>query len=424
MRHLVPIVFNQVAGLVFGLVGIKLISKLVPPAVYGAYSLYLTLTQLGLLLTHSGLVNHAARYWQREEGQAGSYARYLCKMGWKNALPLIPVLVVVTAALSRFDRDAVWLWALPLLFVSNQTFALANVASGALNASARHWAFFCLGVISSGTRALFPALMVLLLDATFLVLGAGFALHGVAVLCWLVFVFRWAWNSGEASAEKQKKWDQELKEYGRPFILMGIGGWLLLSVDRWVVFHFFGEERAGIFALASNVAAILPNLISAGLIQFVFPSTFRRADAARTMDDWRKLARFCDYVTMIFLAIATVGLSLLAVVGPYLIGWLIAERYSPSMSLLLPAGMAAITVQANQFYYLLLQGQHNSAGMVRVIAAVAGLKTLGSALAALFSWKAFLAWLMISMILSPLLGRWMIRWMVFKGKLENSPVRL
>jgi O-antigen/teichoic acid export membrane protein len=142
------------------------------------------------------------------------------------------------------------------------------------------------------------------------------------------------------------------------------------------------------------------------------------------MDDWRKLARFCDYVTMIFLAIATVCLSLLAVVGPYLIGWLIAERYSPSMSLLLPAGMAAITVQANQFYYLLLQGQHNSAGMVRVMAAVAGLKTLGTVLAALLSWNAFLAWLMISMILSPLLGRWMIRWMILKSKLESSPVRV
>src|SRR6266513_2749285 len=156
MRHLIPIVFNQVAGLVFGLVGLKLISKLVPPAIYGAYSLYLTFTQLGLLLTHSGLVNHAARYWQREEGQAGSYARYLCKMGWKNAVPLIPVLLVVTVALSLFNRDAVWLCALPLLLVSNQSFALANVANGALNASDRHWAFFCLGIISSGTRALFP----------------------------------------------------------------------------------------------------------------------------------------------------------------------------------------------------------------------------------------------------------------------------
>src|SRR4030095_7931801 len=103
--------------------------------------------------------------------------------------------------------------------------------------------------------------------------------------------------------------------------------------------------RAGICAVAANGAAILPNLISAGLIQFVFPSTFRKADAARTMDDWRKLARFCDYVTLTFLVVATVGLSLLAVVGPHLIGWLIAERYSPSMSLLLPAGMAAVTVQ-------------------------------------------------------------------------------
>src|ERR1700682_4320434 len=100
MRRLIPIVFNQATGLIFGLVGLKLISRLVPPAIYGAYSIYLTLTQLGLLLTHSGLVNPAARYWQREGAQAGSYARSLCKMGWKNALPLIPILAAVTVALS------------------------------------------------------------------------------------------------------------------------------------------------------------------------------------------------------------------------------------------------------------------------------------------------------------------------------------
>ena len=89
-------------------------------------------------------------------------------------MPLILALAVVTVVLSVVDRDAVWLLALPLLFVSNQSFALANVANGALNASDRHWTFFCLGIISSGTRAFFPALMVLLIGANFLALGTGF----------------------------------------------------------------------------------------------------------------------------------------------------------------------------------------------------------------------------------------------------------
>ena len=119
IRHLIPIVFNQVTGLIFGLVGLKLISNLVPPAVYGAYSIYLTLTQLGLLLSLWPCQSRGALL-AKEEGQAGSYARYLCKWAGKR-LALIPVLVVVTVALSLFNRDVVWLWALPLLLVSNQS---------------------------------------------------------------------------------------------------------------------------------------------------------------------------------------------------------------------------------------------------------------------------------------------------------------
>ena len=75
----------------------------------------------------------------------------------------------------------------------------------------------------------------------------------------------------------------------------------------------------------------------------------------------------------------------------------------------IPTGFAAMTLQVNQFYYLLLQGQHNSAAMVRVMAWVAGVKVVGGIIAALISWQAFLIWLMASLLLCLGVGRWMIR---------------
>ena len=71
--------------------------------------------------------------------------------------------------------------------------------------------------------------------------------------------------------------------------------------------------------------------------------------------------------------------------------------------------MAAVSVQVNQFYYLLLQGQQRGTKMVSVMGAVAGVKTLGSVLAAWASWECFLGWQCVSVAVSALLGRQLIR---------------
>ena len=75
-----------------------------------------------------------------------------------------------------------------------------------------------------------------------------------------------------------------------------------------------------------------------------------------------------------------------------------------------------VASQVNQFYYLLLQGQQNSAGMVRVMLIVSGIKTLGSIGTALISWSLFSDWLIASLFISGLLGRWLIRRMAFRDK--------
>lgn len=87
------------------------------------------------------------------------------------------------------------------------------------------------------------------------------------------------------------------------------------------------------------------------------------------------------------------------------------------MSMLLPAGLAVATVQINQFQFLLLQGQHNSSGMVRVMLGVATLKTVGSVLAgAMFGWNGLMVWLSVSVVLCGWFGRQQIRSIAFQWK--------
>lgn len=409
MRALVPIACNQVATLLLGIVGLKLISQLVPPDLNGAYRLFLTLTQIGALITCSGVINHATRHWQREITQSGTYARFLWAVAWRELRYLAPLLLMVAVAVSLFQREWNWLRVWPFLVLSNLALALSGIATGALNADRSLWKVFFLTLVGNAARILLPIGLALGIGMTFWNLSAGFALHGLLVVACLLFLFRWAAPAPRPSLERQREWRQELKDYGRPFMWLGIGNWLLQSADPWVVEHFFGERETGFFTYASGIGAIVPTLVVGGLMQWVFPTVFRKADEARTAHDWRALAKTCDQVTLLFLALTLAGLFLLNVIAPRLIGLLIDPKYAPALTMLIPAGFAMVTVQVNQFYYLLLQGQHNSAGMVRVMLVVSGLKTLGSIVAAWFSWTAFVWWLIVSLLSSGLLGRWMIR---------------
>lgn len=409
IKPFAPIVLNQFAGLILGTAGYKLISHLVEPATYGKYALFLTLTQVGFLLTHSGLVNHVARYWQREAKHAAAYTRFVWRAAWKQSLGLALLLGIINLVLSLSHRAPDWLWVLPMLLLSNQASALINIATSALNASDRHWRLCLFGALASGTRALCPVAAALWILPGFVGLSLGYAVHGVIMIALLVFAVRSTRLVSLEDDAQAQKWMAELRDYGRPFFWLGAWGWCLWSVDRWLVFYFFGEDMGGIFNMSFNIAAILPGLLYAGLMQAVFPKTFRLADRAMQANDWRLIAHRCDVMTAIFFVAGVMALMLLKTASPYLIGAVLSEKYAESFTLLLPAGFAAMTLQINQFYYLLLQGQHNSAAMVRVMAGVAGLKMAGGILAALISWQAFLLWLMLGLILCLGLGRTMIR---------------
>ena len=409
MPRLLVIALNQAATVLFGILGIRLVSYVVEERVFGAYGLYLTLTQIGFLLTHSGLINHASRYWQREQPNVHSYLRFLLQATWRKTLPLIALLLVVSVGMAVWQKSLVWIELLPLLLVSNLGIALSYLATLVLNAGERHGTLLVVNASASAARAVLPVGVALVFGATLFALSSGFALHAVAVVIFVLALFRRWGLSAAIEPALNTRWMQELRDFGRPFVWMGAGGWLLQYADRWTVAFYFGNHQAGVFNLASNIASMVPALVCGALMQRVFPAVFRAADHAQTEEDWRALARRCDRATLLFLLLTVAGLIALHFVGPYLVGWLVSARYAPCMPILLPAGMGAVAMQTNQFQYLLLQGQHDSSGMVRVMLILAGIRTVGTILAAAVSWPVLLGWLLVSSLIVAGLGRFLIQ---------------
>lgn len=410
MTRLVPIACGQGFTLLVGIIGLQLTSQLLAPETYGTYALLLTLTGLGLQFTHAGLYNHAIRSWQREpvDGRGG-YLQFLRREHSRSVGELTWLVAGVCVAVWLWQREAVWLWSLPVLLAANVAQTASGLAQGVLSAAERHWAVFCVTGGTQVTRTLLPLAAVAWLGPSLPVLIGGLAAHAMIVGAGLLALAATQAALVEPDAAKRARWDEELIGYRKSYFWLGVGGWLLQSADRWLVFAFFDERQTGLFALASSLAGIVPMTLASMMLQWAFPRVFRLSDAAESSGDWQTVAQQCDRLTAVFLIAAMIGLLGLAAIGPLLVGWLVDARFAPAMPLVLAAGMAAVSVQANQFYYLLLQGQQRSEQMVPVMSFVAGVKTLGSAVAAAVSWECFLGWQCVSAGISAWLGRHLIR---------------
>jgi O-antigen/teichoic acid export membrane protein len=416
----VPIIANQGLALALGVVGLKVTSLLVAPDVYGRYAIFLTLTQIGVLLTHSGLINLASRDWQRERGRSGALARFVWNRGWQGVRWLAPVMSLLAIGLYVTSGDLRWIFVLPILIAVNLALAIAEVSGAVLNASERHWSLLWFRTVATASRLSFPLVLMLSVGGGYLALVCGFALHGLLMILVAAFVLRPAKVDPNVGTLDFASWDAALRTYGRPFAVLGIGGWLLQNADRWIVERSFGVEQAGQFAMAAGMGGVVPMFFTAVLIQAFYPRAFRDADAAKGVADWKRLARKCDYMTLVFLLATFATLGALALVGPALVGTLVAPRYAPAIGILFVSGLAMASVQTNQFQFLLLQGRRDSRAMVWVMLVVAAVKTAGSVVTALISWDFFLYWLGTSVLVSAFLGRALVRRAVFSAELPQT----
>ena len=407
MRRLVPVISNQLGAVILGLVGVRLVSTYLRPDVYGAYALLLTLLPVGTMLTHCALLNHLARNWQRESanGNGPTYLGFIWRNTWRSSVGLAILLAACGSFMAVSRQQSHWLAGVPAVFAANLAVVFLGIANFLFTAEERHWRVLAANLLLNTVRVLVPILIYITFAPEIFSLTAGLFLFGIFGIVCLMPMFKQA--STPAPGEILR-WSNELRAYGRPFVLTGIGAWLLQSADRWVVEQFFTSEEVGIFSLASNIGGVIPALAVGALMQLSYPRFFREADQATTIESWRHLRRYADQLTLSFLVLTIVGLLALWWLAPFFVGKLIGIRYAASLPLVVPAGVAMLTGQINQFYYLILQGKHNSVGVAKVMLTVASLKTLGSILAAWIAWPAFLAWLFVSAVFAIVIGRSMV----------------
>lgn len=343
-----PIAASQGVGVLCGIAGIALVSRLVPPPVLGAYGVYLTFTTLGMWLVHLGLTKFLNRQWasapDRPALLQGVVREWIRKLGWL-------ALAAAAAAGAMTQVGTSWFVTFPILFVSAAMLSILALAQAALQADRAHWADFAVSTVGSVARTFLPPLLFWISGKKEIWLSLGFLLHASIAAAAGGWILRRYWTSFRLDS-----WARIAVQpiyVGPLFTILAAASWMLYGLNRWVVAAFFGEQAAGLFTLGSNISALLPSVLGAMALQYFQPGLYSLVDT-KTGNTRTLLLRRVDSIVAGLGLAGIGGILLLRWFAPVLVGTLIKETYSDALSWIIPSGCFGLTIATNQFFHVML----------------------------------------------------------------------
>jgi O-antigen/teichoic acid export membrane protein len=403
--RLLPIALSQGVGLVCGVVGVKFVSRLVPPADYGVYGVFISFTPLGMWVVHAGLLKFVARHWAESRDRRGLLGEVL-RAGARK----IPWLAVATlGAVFTFFPER---WALGggLLFAAALMLSLLMLVQTALQAARAHWRDLGVSSFASIARTALPPLFYVFAGGTAPLLMGGFALYAflAASVAWLFLRHHIHTSAPEAPANQTTSPQLSAVYDGPLFVGLAIAGWMLTAVNRWIVAGFFGAEAAGFFTLASTLTLIVTAMIGVIFLQYFQPALFALPYA--TTRERQALARRVDQLALAYTSVALAGVLVLHGGTPWLIGPFIAESYRPMLGYVAGAGCFGVATTAAQFFSVMLLATRRETGCGPIELSAAALLIGGGVLSAAVGGETwFLRWLLVTPLTPWVLNRALAR---------------
>lgn len=398
-----PILLGQGSGVLCGLVGVRLVSSWVPAAILGVYGLFLVMSPIGSLFTHAGVAKHAAWYWP----SAPDRRRYLREVAAASLLPGL-CLAAITAAcwgvatLAHVSWSSAPLWL--CLLIANLGLAYTLVFQSSLQSARQYWSDASVTLVTSIGRTFLPLLFFAWLSPTLLGLTLGFACHAVLAGLWAYLALR---RSLPATVPVTYVQTPGFAAFHRNFAAAGVLTVINTGMTRWVGARVFDPVELGYFTLASNLAMVLPNVLSGACWQYFFP---RMIAAQQTPEGEARVIAILNRAMTLFLTVVVASGIVLRLLLPLLLGHLIDRSYAPALNYVLPIFAHGTSLAICYYYQGLLHAVGRPGQAVTVTAAATLLLSGGCLLAAAHSAHTFLLWLWISPIvvllaLRPLLLR-------------------
>ena len=321
------------------LVGIRLLTEVVPPAIFGEANLLMVAAGLAVALACTPFTRAALRFYPEVIRTSGE--RTL-----RASVNHFTVPAVITAALLVGLGGATYAWrsGLPLwiglalgavvIFDAQKT-----QETGYLNAARRQKLYSAWTAFDTPFRPLLGAAAALLLGATTgnVVLGYAFA-AGALVITFLLIAKSPVIGLGPPDPQLGR----ELKRYAMPLLPLAAVGWITSASDRYIIGGVLGLHEVGIYAATYGLI-----LRPFGMVNSTFTSTLRPVYfESVALDDRPRSARILRSWLLAQTAIFALGIGAVIVLRDVIAWLLLAPEYRASASVMpwLALGFAFLCV--------------------------------------------------------------------------------
>jgi len=346
-REFIWVGFGQAAAVLGSLVGVRLLTGVLSPDVYGELTLGMTLAMLVNQVVMVPLCGApASRFFAlaREKGDLASFLTALRKL-FAQATGIVLLFASVVCLVLLLTGQIKWLWLVIAVF----GFALlsgynSNVLDSVQNAARQRLIVAWHQAMASWGRFLVAVGLALWLGATssVVMLGYGFATLLVLGSQWWFFR-RILQPGGDASVTGDgsvQRWQKQMFAYAWPFAAWGVFTWAQMASDRWALQMFVSTRDVGLYAVLFQLGYYPISLLSGLMVQFVTPIFFQRAGDATDELQMRRVYTINWRLTMATLILTGISTLLASALHGFIFRWLVAPEYR-NISWLLPGMVLA-----------------------------------------------------------------------------------
>ena len=379
-KELFFVVLGQALAAVGALVGVRLLTEVLAPTLYGQLALAMTLFTLIQQLLVGPFAGAFTRFYTVafENNEVPSYLQSIFWLMGRFGL-----LVLILGAAAVIFMEVSGQGDLVLLTVTTILFTLiagTNIFLDGIQTAARHRIVVAWHQsISIWLRFLGAVLLISLLSASSQVAMAGYAISALFVLASQAYFFKFSISKDinyQTLAMRPVRgiWVDKINIYASPSIIWGIFTWAQMTSDRWALQAFTSTQVVGYYSALYQIGYYPIILLSTVLSQFISPILFHQVGEATDLVRWEKAKRLVGWLVLASSAgtMSIFGITLL--LHKPIFGLLVGDEYRIVSSYLPWLTLSAGLFTIGQMKSLLIMTTLNPKQLLlpKILTAVAG----------------------------------------------------
>jgi O-antigen/teichoic acid export membrane protein len=352
---------GQVGAAAGGVVGIRLLTGAISPAVYGQVALAMTGVVLFQQCVLGPLSQACLRFFApaQETGELHAYFRVVWRLLAYASISVAGLGIAGAIALFGVGQQGAVGLALAGILLSVIS-GLGFVFDAFQNAARQRTVVAWHQTLMQWARPLLAVAMVSGLGATASVTMLGYALAALLVACsqlvlFYVLIFRTVPAAPADFGGNRARLTDQILSYAWPFATWGGLTWLQLASDRWALGAFQSVQVVGVYAVLYQIGYYPMNLLATAVNQLVAPIFYRVAGDGTDPDRLGRAVSLSRRLVLIWL-MASAGLALLTVpLARPVVSLLVAPEYRSNWQLLPLLVLASGLFASGQFAALIFQ---------------------------------------------------------------------